>query len=215
MTHEEVYAELAKEREAVTRWWRHQLDGMRHKVATSSKFPVRAWREYTSPRKTRYLFYTRIFDKRMRTILTGAAVLRRTNDGMTVYTTWLDDQQLITPMVMLPHMWRRYAKRAGVDKSGIDLVRHYFFRNAHGADTDSREVVARSVRYMDVEHRSCCVPDGVLLGQDENGLFIAHTFITYDMCSGLQATEFASKKESIMTDDEIYQKACWYYRHML
>ena len=26
MTHEEVYQELEREREAVTRWWRHQLE---------------------------------------------------------------------------------------------------------------------------------------------------------------------------------------------
>ena len=213
MTHEEVYRELAKEREGVSAWWRHQLDAMQHRVKTARKFPVYRWLEYTSPQKTRYLFFTRIFDKRMRTILTGSIVIRRTNEGMTTYSTWLTHQLLVAPMVMLPHMWRRYAERMRVDKSGAELVRHYFTHNAHGRDSNNRKAVARSVRYMDVEHLSCCVPEGVLLGQMEGNLFIVHTFITYDMCSGLQAEEFGSKRDQIKTDAEIYKEALFFYRH--
>ena len=84
MTHEEVYQELAKEREAVTRWWRHQLHDQRRRALKCTRFPMHIWKEYTSPRKNRYMFFSRVFDKHMKIILTGIAVIRHSSDGMTV-----------------------------------------------------------------------------------------------------------------------------------
>ena len=206
MTHEEVYAELAKEREAVTVWWRHQLQDQRRRALKCTRFPMHIWREYTSTRKNRYVFFSRVFDKRMKAILTGAAAIRQGGDGITVYTTWLDDQQLISPMVLTPHFWKRYAERAHVEKHGMELVKHYFKSNPHGADSRNQKIVGRSVRWNGEDHLSCCVTDGVLLGQQYGRLFVARTFITYDMCSGLQQQEFEDKRKDILTDEEMYQR---------
>ena len=213
MTHAEVYAELAKERDAVTRWWRHQLYDQRRRALKCRQFPYHIWREYTSTRKNRYLFFSRIFDKKMRKILTGVAVVRHTSEGLTVYTTWLGDQKLISPMVLLPHVWKRYQdpNRGNVQKSGIDLVKHYFINNPHGADSHNQKVVGRSVRWNGEVHQSCCVNDGVLLGQIVDGIYIARTFITYDMCSGLQQKEFEARRGEILTDDEMYEQAKKHY----
>lgn len=212
MTHEEVYKELAKEREAVTIWWRHQLDDNRRRALKCRQFPFHIWKDYTSTRKNRYLFFSRIFDKRMRAILTGVGVVRRMSDGMAIYTSWLSDQRLIAPMVILPHAWKRYAERANVQKSGIDLVKHYFLNNPHGMDSDNQKVVGRSVRYNGEVHMSYCVPEGVMLGQLSDGLFIVRTFITYDMCCGLQQAEFEDKRSRIVTDLELYDRARIFYR---
>ena len=206
MTHEEVYRELSKEREAVTTWWRHQLQDQRRRALKCTRFPMHIWREYTSTRKNRYVFFSRVFDKRMKAILTGAAAIRQGGDGITVYTTWLDDQQLISPMVLTPHMWKRYAERAHVEKHGMELVKHYFKSNPHGADSRNQKIVGRSVRWNGEDHLSCCVTDGVLLGQQYGQLFVARTFITYDMCSGLQQKEFETKRKDILTDEEMYQR---------
>ena len=211
MTHEEVYEELAREREAVTVWWRHQLDDNRRRALKCQRFPMRIWRDYTSTRHNRYVFFSRVYDKRMRRILTGAAAIRHTSDGLTVYTTWLGDQKLISPMVLTPHMWKRYAERTGTDLHGIDLVKHYFANNPHGKDTDNQKIVGRSVRWNGEEHLSCCVTDGVLLGQMCGSLFIVRTFITYDMCSGLQQQEFETCRGKIMTDQEMYERAKLFY----
>lgn len=211
MNHNEVYAELERDREGVTRWWRHQLDSLRRKVLKSNTFPFYCWKEYTSQRKNHYLFFTRIFEKRMKKILTGIGVIRYTKDGLTVYTTWLADQKLISPMVLTPHMFKQYAKRNNVDKSGMELVRHYFTHNAHGKDSHNQSVVGRSVRWNGEEHQSCCVPDGVLLGQVYDGIYVVRTFITYDMCSGLQQREFDACKKEILTDREMYEQARKYY----
>ena len=214
MTHAEVYAELAKEREAVTVWWRHQLDDNRRRALKCRQFPYHIWKEYTSTRKNRYLFFSRIFDKKMRKILTGVAVIRHTSEGLAVYTTWLGDQKLISPMVIMPHAWRRYRERTGTDLTGYDLYRRFFTQNPHGCDSTNQKAVARSVRYLGKPHISLCMPEGVLLGQVEqpNDLFVAHTFITYDMTSGLQAEDFNAHRQHILTDREMYERANEWYR---
>ena len=211
MTHEEVYQELEREREAVTTWWRHQLNDQRRRALKCRQFPYHIWREYTSTRKNRYVFFSRVFDKHMKTILTGVAVIRHTSDGMTVYTTWLGDQKLISPMVLMPHFWKRYTERAKVEKHGIDLLKHYFMNNPHGKDSDNQRVVGRSVRWNGEDHVSCCVTDGVLLGQQSGRIYIVRTFITYDMCSGLQQQEFETQRTKILTDREMYERAKMFY----
>ena len=211
MTHEEVYQELEREREAVTTWWRHQLNDQRRRALKRTRFPMHIWREYTAARKNRYVFFSRVFDKRMKTILTGVAVILRTSEGLTVYSTWLNDQRLISPVVLTPHMWKRYAERAKVGKHGIELIKHYFLNNPHGKDSDNQKVVGRSVRWNGEDHLSCCVNDGVLLGQIVDGIYIARTFITYDMCSGLQQKEFEARRGEILTDDEMYEQAKKHY----
>lgn len=169
------------------------------------------WREYTSARKNRYVFFSRVFDKRMKTILTGVAVIRHTSDGMTVYTTWLSDQRLIAPMVLTPHMWKRYAERAKVPKTGSELMKHYFTHNPHGADSHNNRVVGRSVRWNGDEHQSCCVEEGILLGQVVGDIYIARTFITYDMCSGQQQQEFEAKRKEILSGRDMYNKIIGFY----
>jgi len=173
--------------------------------------PLKLWFEYTSPRKIQYLVFTRIFDKRMRTILTGMTAIRREQDGMTVYTTWLSHQRLIAPMVILPHAWKRYAERAKVAKTGIDLLKHYFGNNPFGKDTDNQKVVGRSVRYNGEEHLSMCVNDGIMLGQMQGDVFVVKTFITYDMTCGRQQQEFEDKRKQIKTDRELYEEARRFY----
>lgn len=211
MTHTEVYQELAKEREAVTTWWHHNLLNQRRRVLKSTRFPVRMWFDYTSARKNRYLFFTRMYDKHMKRILTGIGVIRRGSDGLTVYTNWLSGQKLIAPMVLMPHFWKRYAERCHVDKYGTELVKHYFSNNPFGKDSDNQKVVARSVRYNGEEHLSNCVTDGVLLGQMQDGLFIVRTFITYDMTCGLQQQEFESCRNMIKTERDMYDFARMFY----
>ena len=207
MTHAEVYKELEREREAVTTWWRNNLRNQRRRVLKSTRFPLNLWFDYTSARKNRYLFFTRLFDKKMKRILTGIAVPRLTKDGLYVYTSWLADHKLIFPMVLTPHMFKRYSERAGVEKSGIDLVKHYFIHNSHGKDTRNNRVMAKSVRWNGEDHQACCVNDGVLLGQVVDGIYIVRTFITYDMCGGLQQQEFENCRSQILNDREMYDRA--------
>ena len=74
MTHAEVYKELDRDRENMHRWFVHQLDANRRKILKSQKFPVVLWFDHTTPKKNRYLFYCRIFDKHKSKIISFAAV---------------------------------------------------------------------------------------------------------------------------------------------
>ena len=74
-------------------------------------------------------------------------------------------------------------------------------------------MVARSVRYNGEEHLSNCVPDGVMLGQMHDDIFVVKTFITYDMCRGLQQKEFEFYRGMILNDEEMYNEARAHYVH--
>ena len=213
MTHEEVYVELERDMESISRWWWHQKESIRRRVLKSTRFPIQVWFEYTSPRKNRYLFYTRIFEKRMRHMLTGVTALRYTPEGLTVYTSWMNGQRLIQPMVLLPHMWKRYQdpERGNVQKSGVELVKHYFMYNSHGKDTQNNRVMAKSVRWNGEDHQACCVNDGVLLGHVKDDIYIVKTFITYDMTCGLQQQEFEECKRHIISDQDMYDRLKFFY----
>ena len=214
MTHDEVYAELERDREAVTRWWGHTLEAQKRRAIKCERFPLNLTFDYTSPRRVRYIFHTRIFDKRMRYILTGVLALRRESDGFTAYSTWLGYQRFIAPIVYLPHAFHRYAERVGVNKTGAELVRHFFITNPIGNHTRREDCFARSVRYNGEDHIALCLTEGALLGNREGNYFIARTFITYDMCSGQQREEFESRRRSIVDDRELYDRATMAYEIM-
>ena len=52
------------------------------------------------------------------------------------------------------------------------------------------------------------------VGQVEqpHDLFVARTFITYDMTAGLQAEDFNAHRQHILTDREMYERAKEWYR---
>ena len=212
MTDLEVYHELARDREGVTTWWEHQLEAQRRRALKTRKFPLLLWFDYTSPRRVRYLFNTRIYDRKMRQILTGIIALRRMPDGFAAYTTWTGKQQCIRPMVLTPHMLKRYAERCHIEKTGIDLIRHFFEHNYQGIDSRNNLAMGKSVRWNGESHQSCSVVDGVMLGQMNGAIYVVRTFVTYDMCGGTQREEFEGKRDQLLNDDAYCQKLDIYYR---
>jgi hypothetical protein len=50
------------------------------------------------------------------------------------------------------------------------------------------------------------VADGVLLGEIANDIFVAHTFITYEMATGLQREEFEKNKGKILPLDDVIRR---------
>ena len=84
--------------------------------------------------------------------------------------------------------------------------------NPHGQDTDNQKVVGRSVRWNGEDHLSCCITDGVLLGQEFDKYYLVRTFITYDMTTGMQQREFDTQRAKIMTDREMYDRAMMFYQ---
>ena len=207
MTHTEVYAELDKDRDNVARWFDHRADEFRRRALKMQKFPVTWWLDYTSPRKNRYLIRVtctrRNYDRfHGLTIL----ALKREERGFSVYLSYIGKHSLIRKTVFFQHVFDRYAdpERGNVQKKGIDLIKHFVDHQSSGHIIDNPKLAGRSVRYNGRDHRFVAVNDGVLLGDVEDGIFIARTFITYEMATGKQHEEFAYAKNKVNDlEDEI------------
>ncbi len=202
MTHEEVYQELERDNESISRWWSYKIESLCHRIKTAKRFPVTLTFEHTSPRRVRYLFVANFPEKRMRLYSVSMMALRQMADGLAIYSTTTSMAVTsISHTVLLPHVFRRYAERVGVDKHGVELIKHFFLRNRGTADSRDQSVVGRSVRYKDMTHLSMCVDEGVVLGQQIGNVYEGHTFVTYDMCRGLQREEFEKTRQRILPDD--------------
>ena len=199
MNQEEACMELDRDAEAVERWRVRLLNSIRHRVMKCTKFPIAKWLDYISPRKNRYIMHLRIHEKRMRTVLTGLVAIRHEDDGLTAYVRWGERY-----MIIIPHAFKRYAERVGVEKYGIELVKHYFLHNVHGKDEKNARLVGRSVRWNGEEHQACCVNEGVLLGQVKDKYFLVRTFITYDMATGKQKEVFDARHERVLRISEMF-----------
>ena len=101
-------------------------------------------------------------------------------------------------------MFDQYAnpERGNVQKTGIDLIKHFVERNNYGEISKGDRFSGKSVRYKDRDNTCKCVTDGVLLGEIVDDMFIVHTFITYEMAGGLQREEFEKNKGLIMSEEE-------------
>ena len=206
MTHKEVYHELERDRESITRWYYHQLKSQRRRILKSQRFPIRLWFDHTTPRKVRYLINTVIYERKI-AFMCSLYALKLTKDGTAVYVSWPLNTKGIEPMVHLPHQIKRYAERMKIDKTGIDLIKHFLERCPDGQDNKNQDIVGRSVRYAGMTHLSCCIPEGVLLGQMEDNIYVAHTFITYEMATGLQREVFEKERSKIVTGMDYYKIA--------
>ena len=205
MTHEEVYQELARDRDNIDRWFRHKLNENRRKILKCKNFPLSFWLDHTTPRKIRYLLYARVLNRHRQRMIITMVALRQMTDGIAAYLAWPVENETIEPMVYLPHVFKRYAdpERGNIPKKGTELIKHFVERNNRGIDNHNQKIVGRSVRYNGQEHLSCCVTDGVLLGHMEGKIYVACTFITYEMCGGIQHQEFNKCRGEIPTDSEM------------
>lgn len=210
MTPEEVYKEIDKDTIALSEWWSYQRKFMiRIAKVTTWKFPFSKWFEYQSPRHNRYLVKSTTFGRNYNNeSITGVFALVKMERGYAIYFTRFLWQMVANKVVILPHVFDRYAdpKRGNVQKTGIDLVKYYVDRNVYGEPTRNQRFSGRSVRYKGRDNVCLSIHDGVLLGEEIDDIFVAHTFITYDMASGLQREEFEKNKEKILPIKEMRQE---------
>lgn len=203
MMHAEVYRELDADRENLERWWDHRYDEYRRRALKTTKFPVSWKTEYVSPRKNQYILIVTCTRRRFEGYY-GCVLLalRKEKHGYTVYLTKLNQGTIMGKTVFLPHFFDRYAERAGIDKSGVDLIRHFFANQSGGYILSSQQLASRSVRYNGRDHRFMAIHDGVLLGDLDDDIFIVRTFITYDMAGIRQSDEFTYARGQLHGKEE-------------
>lgn len=93
-------------------------------------------------------------------------------------------------IIFTPHFFQRFALRAGVNLTGIELIHRYFKMNpAYGFNIE-KEVTGD----MEKTNVYGSTTEGVALGvrlYTEHNIILFRTFITYDMCKGEQIESFA------------------------
>ena len=78
-----------------------------------------------------------------------------------------------------PHVFKRYAERFGIDKTGVELIREFVTRNQAWYFHNTKSPVSYDGSKY---HTVSVMPDGILLGTtDNNGRLYVNTFVTRDM----------------------------------
>ena len=209
MTPEEVYREIDKDIEEVSDWWSRKRKTLFSIAKWTIKLPRTTWFEYESSRKNRYLVLSIIMGRNYNDeSMTGLMALQKMDKGFAVYVSKFQWQRNACPHVFLPHVFDRYndPDRGNVKKTGIELIKHFMEHNAYGEISRGDKFSGRSVRYKGRDNIAKCVTDGVLLGEITNDIFVAHTFITYEMATGFQREEFEKNKGMILNNDEIMRR---------
>lgn len=210
MNPEEVYREIDKDMAEVSDWWSRKRKTLFNIAKWTVKLPRTTWYEYESSRKNRYLVLSIIMGRKYNDeSMTGLIALQKMDKGFAVYVSKFPWQRNACPHVFLPHVFDRYhdPDRGNVQKTGIELIKHFMERNAYGEVSRGDKFSGRSVRYKGRDNLAKCVTDGVLLGEIVGDIFVAHTFITYDMATGLQREEFEKNKGMILSNEEIMRRA--------
>ena len=210
MNPEEVYREINKDMAEVTDWWSRKRKTLFNIAKWTVKLPRTTWYEYESSRKNRYLVLSIIMGRKYNDeSMTGLMALQKMEKGFAVYVSKFPWQRIAAPHVFLPHVFDRYhdPDRGNVQKTGIELIKHFMERNSYGEISRGDKFSGRSVRYKGRDNLAKCVTDGVLLGEIVGDIFVAHTFITYDMATGLQREEFEKNKGMILSNEEIMRRA--------
>ena len=210
MNPEEVYREIDKDMAEVADWWGKKRNMLFNIAKWTVKLPRTTWYEYESSRKNRYLVLSIIMGRKYNDeSMTGLMALQKMEKGFAVYVSKFPWQRIAAPHVFLPHVFDRYhdPDRGNVQKTGIELIKHFMERNSYGEISRGDKFSGRSVRYKGRDNLAKCVTDGVLLGEIVGDIFVAHTFITYEMATGLQREEFDKNKGMILSNEEIMRRA--------
>ena len=198
MTHAEVYAELEKDLENLSRWVDRKTKEIRRYALKqdSRNFPIVLTGSYVSPRRIRYDMIV-IIRSRGGARWQYVYAMRQTPNGKEVYICKSYDGSTLPKVVFIPHALKRYAERTNSDKTGEDLVRRMLIRSIECAVSRNQKLGSKSVRYKGDMLLTFCIREGAWLGKMEGDIYVVNTFITYDMMCGLQKEELSKHREII------------------
>ena len=192
-----MFKEIISDSENMIRWGGHHVKALRRLSLKAKSFPISCDFTHVTPRRNRWTILFVILGK-----------IRSVQDIYNVlYTSLLapegDIYLLVQPTmkqkmsvcIYPPHFWHRFKERMGLEETGKDLAKRYFTYN------DSGHFVPKP----DSEHEEClCTRDGIALGEFINDrMFVARTFIRYDMSLGWQREAFEKQRKRFGCETEI------------
>lgn len=213
-----TYAEIAKEARAdlplIFGYYKHQRKLIERVARSATRFPCAHFIDYTTPTRNRYLLVTHIF---RRFVHRGGAgfypiLIQKKERGYAAHHLLLDKHKTEYMMTLLPHVYDQYAARKNINKTGIELVKHFAAHNMTSENDYTKDLSSREAKKRDTDSAHICMDEGVLMGElvSEDHIVI-HTFITYDMTSGHQEEVFTQKKNSLKDPFENHKKT-WYQK---
>lgn len=205
MTPQEVYREIERDKPRMAYWREATFKSIAKRARQMMKFPQTIWYDHESPRHNRYLFMSIIFDRNFdRNSISMGVALQKMERGWAVFYFGWPWQAQFNKIALLPHVFDRYAdpERGNVQKTGIELIKHFIRHNTDGMPVKGERLSGRSVRYKGRDNLCLSMHDGVLLGEEVDDIFVAHTFITYDMATGLQSEAFEHKRSKLHSQQE-------------
>lgn len=175
------------------------------RIRQASVFPVYLYTAFKSLRGNQWII---LFEAKSRkavgdNCLMTMVSLVETNEGRYAIM-WSSVNEKPQYLMFTPHFFQRFASRAGIDASGVELVYRYFkFNSSYGFNV-VKEIIEDKQKINVYGSTSEGVALGVKL-YSENNIILFKTFITYDMCKGNQIEDFA-RADSIRRElhDETY-----------
>lgn len=221
MTSREILAEMTADRDLLLRRLSHELRRW-HRASIKQKGNILYDKgEWTSPKtRNRWLWSSRIADRRMRTVGLCYGILRYRDEGMEFLlflpsdadygaseTSYLRLQDSLHGQHHVcrftPHCWQRVRERIrGMHRFyGRELVEHVLFSadNEYFAITENRE--AQSATGLQLERPlQMVVADGAFLGHKSSPGFVQfNTFIGHHQTQGRQREIIGGLKEKILS----------------
>lgn len=210
MTSEEVRNEVMSDVEAVMIKASYLKHTAKRVALKQTKFPCVYIIDWVSPRKNKWLI---VFNLYRRNVHKGGAgvtgvCLQKYPKGYAAHRWCIDKYKTSFVSTYLPHFFDRYAERMNIDKTGIDLIKHFICKNISGQQDYTSELSGIQSRDGNVVH--VCHSEGIAMGEEPHALHqIFKTFITYEMAKGKQLDVFIQKKNSI-PDELTFHKELWY-----
>lgn len=192
MTPEEARDEVLKDYEEVFKFTDTKDAKFRKRVCKASVFPVRAYSDFVTKRKNKWIVF---FEARSKKNTGPNAMLHfvcyiNMHDGYYAYMPMFWNERLKYMLIFAPHFFQRYAERAKVDKTGIDLIRHYFTLNPSCCvDSEIKDGIVSMQGVTD---------EGVCLGSlMHNDIVLLKTFIAWDNTFKEQKLRFLPWMEDV------------------
>lgn len=210
MTSAEVRNEVMRDVEALIIKSSHLKHAATRVALKQTKFPYTYFVDWVSPRKNKWLIVFNIYRRNVHK--GGAGVtgicLQKYPKGYAAHRWCIDKHKRFFISTYLPHFFDRYAERMNIDKTGIDLIKHFICRNVSGKHDYNPELSGIQSRDGNVVH--ICHPEGIAMGEEPDIYHqVFKTFITYEMAKGKQLDTFIEKKENI-PDGLSFNKEVWY-----
>lgn len=193
MSEKELLVEIRSDVHNANVYSKYQDNKFRRLVLKSKKYPVYWNLKYKSPKNNKWLIF---FESRSKKEVG--------NFGRIIFVTYFNSPHGIyaimpaftnsAPHLVIypPHFFSRYANRAGVDKSGVELLVNYFKYNSSYVYAYGNKMTVEGSYLLEVYGSS---KDGVALGlMSSCGNVLFKTFIIYDMSKGEQIETFASNE---------------------